>query len=433
MGKEKRGIRKYPNGMALAVSIGLGLALGLGINILAAVRMLLEDGSSYGSSFSEAIFSTYFIGGIIGFFIIYPLVLTWMNLRYLLRKGDVDTRKTERITEYTTIVLGVLYTILYDSLFNGYTSGIQFRADWQAVLYRGQMHTPVWTQAALTVAVLSLLGIAGYLLLSLRDVNQIPPLLTVCGIAAIYLGILMCVLWIIQVVSEEWLFCLFPANCVLIGMKTVRRSVEEWQGYEENRTKVFASPFLNQLNEKLMDASRWPVAAMLVMLPMLGVAIGILALFGQQPDSLIKAWTETSDWNLSQRTAPPSVSFDEHYLCTVAAQGHPEVVKPIRTGIRHGHQVTVNRQLCIANAFEQVLEERVPWLHRPVRRFYDTYGFPVARLIQSESAADAVYYMMKPLEWIFLAVLYLTEVKPENRIAVQYPHGPLPVQQRAGE
>lgn len=433
MGKEKRGIRKYPNGMALAVSVGMGAVLGLGWSILTAVRISLEPGSGYGSFFQEAVFAVFFIGGITGLFILYPLALTWLNLRCLLKKGDADTRRSERITESTTIVLGVLYTILYDRLFSGYTSGIQFCADWHEVLNRGQLHTPVWTQAALTVAVISLLGIAGYLLLSLRDVNQIPPLLTVCGIAAIYLGILMCVLWIVQVIGEEWLFCLFPANCVLIGMKTVRRSVEEWQGYEENRTKVFASPMLNRINEMLMDASRWPAAALLVMMPMLGAAIGILVLFGQQPDSLIKAWTETSDWTLSQQTAPPSVCFDEHYLCTVAAQGHPEVVKPIRKGMRHGHQVTVNRQLCIANAFEQVLEERLPWLHRPVRRFYDRYGFPVARLIQSESAADAVYYMMKPLEWIFLAVLYLTDAKPENRIAVQYPHAPLPVQRRAGE
>ena len=34
--------------------------------------------------------------------------------------------------------------------------------------------------------------------------------------------------------------------------------------------------------------------------------------------------------------------------------------------------------------------------------------------------------MMKPLEWLFLAVLYLVDEKPENRIAVQYPHAPVP-------
>ena len=96
------------------------------------------------------------------------------------------------------------------------------------------------------------------------------------------------------------------------------------------------------------------------------------------------------------------------------------MVKPIRRGVRHGHIVIVNRQLCVANAFEQLLEERTPRLHRVLRAFYDRYGFPIARLIRSKWAADFVYFLMKPLEWLFVAFLYLTEVHPENRIAVQY-------------
>jgi len=30
--------------------------------------------------------------------------------------------------------------------------------------------------------------------------------------------------------------------------------------------------------------------------------------------------------------------------------------------------------------------------------------------------------------WFFLMVLYLFDPKPENRIAVQYPHAPIPKQ-----
>ena len=33
---------------------------------------------------------------------------------------------------------------------------------------------------------------------------------------------------------------------------------------------------------------------------------------------------------------------------------------------------------------------------------------------------------MKTAEWLFLTVLYLFDPLPENRIAVQYPHRPLP-------
>ena len=104
----------------------------------------------------------------------------------------------------------------------------------------------------------------------------------------------------------------------------------------------------------------------------------------------------------------------------MAAGGDRKIVRPLRKGVRHGHEVTVNRQLCVANAFEQILEERTPGLHRRIRRFYDTYGFPVAKLIKKRWMADLVYFMMKPLEWFFVAVLYLTEIHPENRIALQY-------------
>ena len=156
------------------------------------------------------------------------------------------------------------------------------------------------------------------------------------------------------------------------------------------------------------------------MWPLLGIIIGILALFGQQPDAVIKAWTQTSDWNLSKRVAPQNLYYDEHYLCTVAAGGHKKVVKPLRLGVRHGHEVIVNRQLCVANAFEQILEERVPRFHKIVRHLYDTYGFPIAKLVHSPYVADCIYILMKPLEWLFLMVLYFCDVNPENRIAVQY-------------
>lgn len=78
----------------------------------------------------------------------------------------------------------------------------------------------------------------------------------------------------------------------------------------------------------------------------------ILCLFGQKPDSVILAFTKTSDWVLSTEIAPPPVEIDTHYLCTVSLQGHRELVKPIRYGIRRGNRIVVNRQLCVANAFE---------------------------------------------------------------------------------
>ncbi len=114
------------------------------------------------------------------------------------------------------------------------------------------------------------------------------------------------------------------------------------------------------------------------------------------------------------------MEYDVHYLCTVSLRGHKGLVRPIRYGIRRGRRIVVNRQLCIANAFEQLIMERTPTLHRKIRSFYDTYGYPVSKHIRSAWAADVVYVIMKPLECFFLIILYLFDEKPENRIASQY-------------
>ena len=181
---------------------------------------------------------------------------------------------------------------------------------------------------------------------------------------------------------------------------------------------------LAKLDNWLSDSAHWPLGGLLLALPLLGVCLALLALFGQMPDRFVRAWTETADWGLSQKIPPQNAFYDEHYLCTVAAGGHERIVRPMRQGERHGHQVIVNRQLCIANAFEQLLEERVPRFHRRLRRFYDTYGYPLSRLIRTKRAADLTWLLMKPLEWLFLFTLYLFDISPENRIAVQYMPGP---------
>lgn len=89
-------------------------------------------------------------------------------------------------------------------------------------------------------------------------------------------------------------------------------------------------------------------------------------------------------------------------------------------GIRRGEKIVVNRQLCIANAFEDLIQERTPKFHHFIRHIYDKYGYPLSKHINNEIEADITYLIMKPLEWIFLIVLYLFDEKPENRIATQY-------------
>lgn len=170
-----------------------------------------------------------------------------------------------------------------------------------------------------------------------------------------------------------------------------------------------------------------------MLFPVAGILEIVLILFGQGADGVVKAFTMTADWTFSTQVPPPPIEYEGHYLCTVAAGGHRKIVKPIRYGMRRGEKIVVNRQLCIANAFEELIQERAPRFHRAVRGFYDAYGYPLSRLITTPAKADFVYLLMKPLEWMFLGVLYLLDVNPERRIERQYRGGDSLKQQCLGQ
>lgn len=345
--------------------------------------------------------------------------LTLQNILFLILKPKTGKEETAvKKIELLTVSLGALLSYFYF-----YITDIQF-ADWNEQLYNYELHTPIETGSVLTVSVIAAAAVLGYLIARFLPLRRQPPLVTVLCIAAMYLGAAECVLWCIQILTDAELIplCILPLNCVLIAAKTIRSLAEQKAGAgapEEGQT-------CGRLRRFLFRISARPLPALLAALPLLGLIVALLTLFGQEPDSVIKAWTQTADWTLSQKIAPQNIYYDQHYLCTVAAGGHRRVVKPLRTGLRHGHRVVVNRQLCIANSFEQLLEERTPRLHRIIRSLYDKTGYPLARHIRSPFLADIIYFGMKPLEWTFLAVLYLFDCAPENRIAVQYPHAPLP-------
>ncbi|MGN7940087.1 DUF6688 domain-containing protein [Virgibacillus sp. 6R] len=187
---------------------------------------------------------------------------------------------------------------------------------------------------------------------------------------------------------------------------------------EINESNRFLLALYNLSGQYQQMSKLW----MITFFPILVIIQFILVLFGQRPDSLIRVFLETSSFNYSMIPAPKPemVSGDGHYLCTVSAKGHKKLVRPIRAGIRRGERIPVNRQLLIANAFENILEQYVPTIHKIIRNFYDKYGYPISKHIHSKWSADIIYLLMKPLEWFFLIVLYTVDKNPENRIHVQY-------------
>ena len=396
--------------------------------ILLVMYQLAESLRPYGYGLNRISLPEFTLTSIVwSFFVslifVYPIVLTGYHILLLYLETKKKLLKPFIRFDQVAIWYGLILEFLY--LTEGkYVTG----SDWSVQLKNLEMHTPIFSEAAPTIIFIFIIGIAGYLYLRVRPLKKIPPLMAIISMSAMYLWVIEVIVFTVQVFKGDLsgdnlldLYLLvYPVCIICIVARTVISKVHEWQEYEIERAKIQSNPLLNFADKILSNSKLWPIYAIVFMFPLLGIIIGILLLFGQAPDSVIKAWTETADWTLSLKEAPQNIEYDEHYLCTVAAGGHKKIVKPVRKGIRHGHEVIVNRQLCIANAFEQILEEKTPCFHKLVRGIYDRYGFPVARLIKSKWIADIIYILMKPLEWIFLMVIYMIDVHPENRIATQY-------------
>ena len=286
------------------------------------------------------------------------------------------------------------------------------------------MHAPIASWSMSTVVAIFVLGIISYCLIRIRKL-KLPPLIIVASMSGILICSIYMIIFIIQLGKNSiqtaifGYLTIFPINYILCS---IRAQIDVMRRYKEKniKSKKYNNRVLNKCSEMLYDINNWPVIAIVLVIPLVFILICVLVLFGQRPDEAIKSFLETSDWTLSTKISPPSVTYDAHYLCTVSLRGHKELVKPIRMGIRKGEKIVVNRQLCIANAFEALIQEKTPKFHHFIRHIYDKYGYPLSKHINTALQADMVYILMKPLEWIFILILYLCDEKPENRIAIQY-------------
>ena len=352
-------------------------------------------------------------------FLLIPLILTVLNLVNLFLKKKIYPNLIDGLI----MILGPIFTILLFAIWDAkdYNKALEIPLD-------QKWHTPIASWHMPTIIALSILGIIGYIVLRKFKLKASPLVIVVC-ISCMLIGSLIGAVWMIQLsphifeegknISFEVLyFYIFPINYIVCCFTLVKEVVKDY--IVEEHTKQYKSPILNKCFLLLRNSRNWPIISIILMLPILGMTLLILILFGQQPNAVIKAFTETSDWLLSQKISPQPVEVNAHYLCTVSLRGHSHIVKPLRYGVRRNQKIIVNRQLCVANAFEQLMQERVPKVHKFIRNIYDKYGYPLSKHIISPISADIVYILMKPLEWFFVLILYLFDAKPEDIIARQY-------------
>jgi hypothetical protein len=153
----------------------------------------------------------------------------------------------------------------------------------------------------------------------------------------------------------------------------------------------------------------------------LGAHALLQALWRGHPTAAVDVFTRTCTHTFSQLPLELTNQHCGHYLCTVAACGHPALVRPERLGFRRGKVIIVNRQLAIANAFEDLLHSRWPRFGRAARACYDRLAIPICRYIRKRWLANFVYVAMKPVELAFyLVLLAFDPLSPEARIERMY-------------
>ncbi len=349
----------------------------------------------------------------------YPFVMTFINVRKFFGKTDYPEILLDIFGLYPGAVLSC-----FSFLIMGGATGEIAAGDYNVPIRADSYHNFLHSEYEWIIVTAIILGFMGLTLLGLLKPEKTPPLIAAGAIACTVLGLTAILFLFIQLAKHfEWIhiFCLlYLANVFLLAVRRIRLHITERVRLANERETVYRTRFGAWLGKIMSKVSTMTLLSFVMIFPVAAILEILSIIFGQGPDGFIKAFTMTADWTFSTQIPPPPLEYDGHYLCTVAAGGHKKIVKPLRFGNRLDHKIVVNRQLLAANAFEDLIMEKLPRFHKAVRGFYNKYGYPVSRHITTPFRADVVYFLMKPLEYIFVFVLYLFDSQPENRIAVQY-------------
>lgn len=356
-------------------------------------------------------------------FVLSPVVITVLNIRNVFAKKKI----IPRALLFLTVIMGLcFYVFCLDACH--VTS-----YEWNKATVIGEYHTPIASEYRFSFLALIGLGAASLFTIALVPAKKLPPLAASFALAGLLIGNLLNLFYAIHLAPffftkefpyfEDPIQCeplLFHFNILLLSLYYGKKQILEQILLMDQKIAKTNSPRLKKLYAFLKKVSNWPIAAFLALIPLALLIEIILLLFGQGAAGPVKMFSMTADWTFSQQIPPPPLEHSGHYLCTVAAGGHKNLVKPLRFGNRRGRKIIVNRQLMVANAFEELLAEKAPALHKKIRRFYDSHGYPLSKIITTPLRADLVYLLMKPLEWIFALALYLFSTNPEERISRQY-------------
>lgn len=145
-------------------------------------------------------------------------IITLQNLWQLCRlRYSKECLKTARCTDVITIIRGAFCCLCYLVI-----ADIRL-VDWPVTLINRELHTPIATWTIPTVITFGAAALLGYIILRYVPLRKQPPLLSVLAMAAMYWGMVLCILFCIQLSKSEIMLAVYPFNLSLIFGKTVRQ------------------------------------------------------------------------------------------------------------------------------------------------------------------------------------------------------------------
>ena len=335
------------------------------------------------------------------------LLLVIEFVKFLATKKRLYNNWVTRVLEITTTVgLPIVYLFMIDESKNDCCSdSATFSPDHK-----------------LTIYVLISISIIAYFYSSFKK-NISSPIIEVLTNSILLFAFVFNIIIAFQVEQILWFFGNLP-----IGILFYYQLIENHKAFIEFNISNSYEPVnsFEKIAWKILTLKLYFKIPLLFILclPILTIITSLLLLFGQKPDSIVRAFTDTYKHGFSELDyLCDNVQCGGHFLCSVAAKGHIIVVKPTRYGERNGNKIICNRQLLIANAFEELIEQKLPKSHRIIRHQYNKIGFVIHRhyhIFNNKFISDFIYILMKPLEIFFLLTIYTFDKRPENRIAKQY-------------
>ena len=379
-----------------------------------------------------SLFSYSFLLIVFALTVIIPLILGVRNWYFTFRYPKMSEEEraahkyymvSVRKNDLAIVILGAVCSLIWIAMC---PVSLEFSPahDYYEPCYVGQYHLYLHSKYDVTVWITLLLGFIGLIIIAASNAEKVPPIPQALSFAFALLGETVFLFLLIQLAKNNSILIIPPMyyliNAAFVTARNTKRYITEHLRYKQEHDTQYIHGSAQHVEKALSTVASLTELHFLMLLPAAVILIAIFIIIGQGPDGIIKAFTMTADWTFSTQIPPPPIDYEGHYLCTVAAGGHKKVVKPVRYGKRRGDTIVVNRQLLASNAFEDIIMERTPKFHKAIRGFYDKHGYPISRHITTQTRADIVYIIMKPLAWLFILFLYSFDSHPENRIAVQY-------------